>query len=101
MVREESIDVNPTPPSEIAIIVEVVSPGSELPDRKDKPGEYAQAGIPVFWRIETRGALALVAHELVGADYLEHAPVTDTFGTRQPWPLQIDVPDLARVGPRR
>ncbi|WP_020574682.1 Uma2 family endonuclease [Actinopolymorpha alba] len=101
VVREASFDVNPTPPSEIAIIVEIVSPGSEGPDRNDKPEEYAAAGIPVYWRIETRGTLALVAYELVGDTYLEHSPATDIFTTRQPWPVRIDVPDLGRIGPKR
>jgi Uma2 family endonuclease len=101
VVREETFDVNPTPPSEIALVAEVVSSGSEGVDRKDKPDEYARAGIPVFWRIETRGAIALIAYELVGDDYLEHPPETDTLTTRQPWPLTIDIPDLARIGPKR
>jgi Uma2 family endonuclease len=101
VVREETFDVNPTPPSEIALVAEVVSSGSEGVDRKDKPEEYARAGIPVLWRIETRGAIALIAYELVGDDYLEHPLETDTFTTRQPWPLTIDIPDLARIGPKR
>lgn len=30
-----------------------MSPGSQTTDRKHKPGDYAEAGIRHFWRIET------------------------------------------------
>jgi Uma2 family endonuclease len=101
VVREATIDVNPTPPSEVAIIVEVVSPGSETVDRRDKPEAYANARIPAYWRIETKSALALISYDLVGDGYVEHEPVTDTFTTQQPWPITIDVPDLKQLSPRR
>jgi Uma2 family endonuclease len=34
------------------LAVEIVSPGSEYDDRRAKPAEYADNGIPHFWRIE-------------------------------------------------
>jgi Uma2 family endonuclease len=37
---------------DVALVVEVVSPGSAKIDRLVKPGEYASAGIEHFWRIE-------------------------------------------------
>lgn len=42
-------------PGYVALVVEVISDGSEDIDRKVKPAEYARAGIANFWRIE-RGA---------------------------------------------
>jgi Uma2 family endonuclease len=39
-------------PTEILLIVEIVSPGSVELDRYLKPVEYAQAGVRHFWRIE-------------------------------------------------
>jgi hypothetical protein len=42
-------------PSEILLVVEVVSPGSVELDRHLKPVEYAQAGVRHFWRIERDG----------------------------------------------
>ncbi|MEH0984221.1 Uma2 family endonuclease [Micromonospora sp. CPCC 205556] len=32
--------------------MEVVSPGTRRTDRFAKPGEYAAAGIPFYWRVE-------------------------------------------------
>jgi Uma2 family endonuclease len=47
-------------PADAALVVEVVSPGSEDLDRMIKPGEYARAGIAQFWRVERQGSPATV-----------------------------------------
>ncbi|MFI6129218.1 Uma2 family endonuclease [Micromonospora sp. NPDC051141] len=39
-------------PVDVVLAVEIVSPGTRLVDRFAKPGEYAAAGIPFYWRIE-------------------------------------------------
>lgn len=39
-------------PSELTLVVEVVSPTSEDDDRIEKPRLYAYAGIPEYWRVE-------------------------------------------------
>jgi Uma2 family endonuclease len=39
-------------PADVVLAVEVVSPGSETDDRREKPFEYAEAGIPFYWRVE-------------------------------------------------
>ncbi|MFE9918853.1 Uma2 family endonuclease [Micromonospora sp. NPDC005553] len=39
-------------PSDVLLAVEIVSPGTRRIDRFAKPGEYAAAGIPFYWRIE-------------------------------------------------
>jgi Uma2 family endonuclease len=39
-------------PEAVALVVEIVSPGSERMDRWLKPIEYAEAGIARFWRVE-------------------------------------------------
>lgn len=68
-------------PSGVALVMEVVSPGSEDIDRIDKPREYARAGIPRYWRIERGRGPATVHMSTLGvaADgsptYLDHEPV--------------------------
>jgi len=42
-------------PSEILLIVEIVSPGSVELDRYLKPVECTQAGVRHFWRVERDG----------------------------------------------
>jgi Uma2 family endonuclease len=39
-------------PEHVAIAVEVVSPGTKRRDRFEKPGAFAGAGVPHYWRIE-------------------------------------------------
>nr|WP_239098386.1 Uma2 family endonuclease [Micromonospora qiuiae] len=39
-------------PADVVLAVEVVSPGTRRVDRFAKPGEYAAAGIPFYWRVE-------------------------------------------------
>lgn len=53
-------------PADVLLVVEVVSPGSENIDRKDKPDEYARAGISRYWRIERDGGAATVHMSLLG-----------------------------------
>ncbi len=58
---------------DLVLAVEAVSPDSEERDRETKPGKYAKAGIPHYWRIERRDADAVVyAYEL--------DPATRTYG---------------------
>lgn len=39
-------------PEDVLLAVEIVSPGTRRTDRFAKPGEYAAAGIPTYWRVE-------------------------------------------------
>jgi Uma2 family endonuclease len=42
-------------------VVEVVSPSTTAIDRAVKPAMYADAGIPVYWRVELQGTPKVVA----------------------------------------
>ena len=82
-------------PEHVGLVVEVVSPSSRKTDRFAKPGEYAEAGIPLFWRVETEPDLLVVAHRLSGAVY-EQVVVVDGEGEAPaPWG-QVRL-DLARL----
>jgi Uma2 family endonuclease len=50
--RADTIDVTPTRPEHVLLVVEVVSPGSETTDRVVKTDQYARAGIGFYWRVE-------------------------------------------------
>ncbi|WP_020664212.1 Uma2 family endonuclease [Amycolatopsis benzoatilytica] len=50
--RAETLDLSPTRPEHVLLVVEVVSPGSETTDRIVKTDQYAKAGIPFYWRVE-------------------------------------------------
>ena len=50
--RTDTIDMSPTRPEHVLMVVEVVSPGSETTDRVVKVDQYAKAGIAFYWRVE-------------------------------------------------
>ncbi|MFF5083240.1 Uma2 family endonuclease [Actinoplanes sp. NPDC000266] len=60
--RAETIDVTPTRPAHVLLVVEVVSPGSETTDRIVKADQYARAGIPFYWRVEPAATGAPLVH---------------------------------------
>ncbi len=64
-------------PGDVAMLGEVVSPGSRRTDRVLKPAEYAAAGIPAYWRFELEDELLLVVHRLVQGAYV---PVQEVRG---------------------
>jgi hypothetical protein len=83
-------------PEHVGLVVEVVSPSSRKTDRFAKPGEYAEAGIPLFWRVETEPDLLVVAHRLRVGVYEQVAVVDGTGSAPAPWgAVQLD---LTRIG---
>jgi Uma2 family endonuclease len=74
-------------PKLVGLAVEIVSKGSERMDRWHKPVEYAEAGIPLFWRVEPDDTV--MQFRLEGTRYVEYRSVAlDDL-------LAGDVPDLA------
>jgi len=79
-------------PGEIGLLVEVVSPSSRKTDRFLKPREYAAAGVPVYWRIETEPSLLVAAYRLESAAWVP--TIAAGRGVVQlpgPVPLRVDV----------
>lgn len=86
---------SPVGPADVGLVVEVVSPSSRRTDRFGKPGEYAEAGIPLFWRLETEPDLCLLAFALRGSAYGQVARVDGRGVVPVPWgELVVDLPLL-------
>lgn len=84
-------------PRDIGLLVEVVSPSSRKTDRFAKPAEYAEAGVPFFWRVETEPELLLVGYRLEAGGYVLAVEATSGVVTAPgPVPLRIDVDALRR-----
>ncbi|MEU0502929.1 Uma2 family endonuclease [Nocardia sp. NPDC005998] len=86
---------------DLVLAVEAVSPDSEERDRETKPGKYAKAGIPHYWRIERRDAEAVVyVYELDPAVHC-YVPVGifhDRLKISVPFPIDIDLTSIGRRG---
>ncbi|WP_181700520.1 Uma2 family endonuclease [Nocardia sp. GTS18] len=93
--RAETIDVNPTRPEHVLLVVEVVSPGSETTDRVVKVDQYAKAGIAFYWRIEqaANGIPLIYTYILDPATrtYRTGEMYTGTVKSSVPFPVEIDL----------
>lgn len=82
----------------IRAVVEVVSPSTVSMDRAIKPGMYAEALIPVYWRVELQGVPRIVVCSLSHGRYVTRA--TLTAGTRarvtRPFAVELDPADMTR-----
>jgi Uma2 family endonuclease len=87
-------------PDQVALAVEIVSPGSKKMDRVRKPALYAEAGIPCYWRIETEPEIVVHAGRLSpnGAVYRPAGSFTDVVQVDQPWELKLPI---AEITPRK
>lgn len=81
-------------PSQVVLIVEVVSPSSRKTDRFFKPVEYAAAGVPAYWRVETEPAVVVHVHRLLGDRYELVQEVRGVEQVQVPFSVLLDVPAL-------
>ncbi len=82
--------------SDFALLIEVVSPSTRGMDRVLRPAEYAAAGVPFYWRVETEPAVEVFAYELVDGAYIERARVSKGIAqVPGPFSLSIDVDALS------
>ncbi|MFI7442349.1 Uma2 family endonuclease [Nonomuraea indica] len=79
-------------PRDVHLAVEVVSPSTQGRDRGFKTGAYAEAGIPVYWRVEMDEGPTVYVYELDGKAY--GPPVAHKAGTvaalQKPYPVSFD-----------
>jgi Uma2 family endonuclease len=76
--------------SEVLVIIEIVSPGSQRTDHVIKRGEYADAGIPRYWIVDLDGPVTLIDCHLAGEfGYQDAGPVTGRFVTTEPVPIDL------------
>lgn len=76
---------NPLGPRDVGLLVEVVSPRTRKTDRFTKPGEYAAAGVPIYWRLETDPVLVLHPFVLAAGSYVGADAVTLRGPAPTPW----------------
>jgi Uma2 family endonuclease len=81
-------------PEQVALVVEVVSPGTRRRDRLEKPADYAAAGIPHYWRVE-QDPLHVYAYDLVGDAYELAADATEELVLAKPFEIRLRVRDIA------
>jgi Uma2 family endonuclease len=93
--RAETIDLTPTRPEHVLLVVEVVSPGSETTDRIVKADQYAKAGIPFYWRIEQAATGVPIVYTYVldpaGRGYRDSEVFTGMIKAAAPFSVTVDL----------
>ncbi|MEU0411493.1 Uma2 family endonuclease [Streptomyces griseorubiginosus] len=86
------------PVRQVALVVEVVSPGSRQDDRVRKPALFAAHRVPYYWRVELDRDQQLAVHEYwLNADTLAYFPAPshpvhhDKLVTELPFPVEVDL----------
>jgi Uma2 family endonuclease len=82
----------------VLAVVEVVSPSTVSIGRAARPVMYADAGIPVYWRVELAGTPKIVACSLSRGRYLTRTTLAAGTPGRiaRPFPVELDPADLTR-----
>ncbi|WP_326855373.1 Uma2 family endonuclease [Actinocrinis sp.] len=91
-------------PQDALLVIEIVSPSSRVTDKIDKLAEYAEAGVPHYWIVETRnGAVSTVTwYALPEGDKRYEvracwtpAETPDGIRAEEPFPVRIAWDELA------
>lgn len=90
-------------PTDVAMVIEIVSPGSAAADRAIKPALYAAAGIEHYLRIELgKPGPRAVAYQSHHGHYVEVTSSRPDEPTRlaEPFPVELDLAALAAAPSR-
>jgi Uma2 family endonuclease len=100
VVAADAVDETTTriPCAAVLAVVEVVSPSTVSIDRAIKPAMYAEAAVPVYWRVELHDTPKIVVSSLSRGRYVTRT--TLTAGTRgritKPFAVELDPAGLTR-----
>ncbi|GAB7048325.1 Uma2 family endonuclease [Catenuloplanes indicus] len=96
--RADTIDVAPTRPEHVLLVVEVVSPGSETTDRIVKAEQYARVGIQFYWRVEQAATGVPIVYTYVldpaAGRYRDGEVFTGTVKLTAPFPIEVDLSQI-------
>jgi Uma2 family endonuclease len=84
------------PASAMVAVIEIVSPSTRRFDRLVKPGVYAEAGIPAYWRVELEPTVTLSVFALRRGKYTETTVVHagEPAAVSVPYAIKIDLAHL-------
>ncbi|RLK54233.1 Uma2 family endonuclease [Actinokineospora cianjurensis] len=80
---------------EVEVVIEIISPGRHRTTRLAKFTEYAEAGIPHYWMVDTSGAPSVQSCHLTETfRYQRNDETRGVFKTEVPFPVTIDLAEL-------
>jgi Uma2 family endonuclease len=93
VVRSDDPERHWFAPAEVALAIEIESPGNHIEDRTTKPAIYAQFRIPHYWRIEPV-PLRLTTYRLGQGDGYVIVGTADRLAMKEPFDFELDLADL-------
>jgi Uma2 family endonuclease len=98
LLSERSAESSPVPPSDVLLVVEVISKPSRKTDREYKLERYAQGAIPNYWIIDPLAERITFTQFVLGpGDHYAEKVHTDGLVTvREPWEITLDLPAWTR-----
>ena len=98
VVANPGVDLTVWDPADVAMVVEIVSPGSITTDRAIKPQLYSAAGIEHYLRIElSNSGPTSVVYRLRGGHYVAigSSGPGQPLCLTEPFPVDLDLAELA------
>lgn len=81
--------------SDVLLVVEIGSPGSQRTDHVDKRRDYADAGIPYYWIVDIDEPASLTACHLTEEfGYVDDQIATGKFRAETPFPFELNLDQL-------
>ena len=96
LLRSETLELSRhfSTSDQVVVAVEVVSSGTKRRDRIEKPADYADAGIPFFWRIE-QNPVHVYAYELTtNGSYTLVADSDTELILERPFGIRLPIGDI-------
>lgn len=81
-------------PTDVVLVVEVVSPGTRARDRFAKPAEYAAAGIEHYWRIEQDPMHVYAYRRTTAGTYELVADSAELIELDAPFPIKLPITEI-------
>ncbi|MFI1531215.1 Uma2 family endonuclease [Streptomyces griseus] len=98
LYRAETIDLTPTRPEHVLLVVEMVSPRAEATAPTAKADQYAEAGIPFYWRVEQAATGVPIVYTCVldpaTKAYRDDGMFTGTVNVTAPFPVTVSLEDV-------
>lgn len=83
------------PADHVLVTVEIIAPSSIRTDAREKPDEYAEAGIPHYWLVDLTAPASLTMFDLAGEfGYQESPAATGTLTVHEPFHAQLNLAAL-------
>lgn len=81
-------------PEQVALVVEIVSPGTRRRDRIEKAADYATAGIRRYWRIELDPVHVYAYRRGADGHYQLVADSDTLLELTEPFPITLSIPEI-------